>query len=80
LPPTNLVHFQVRHKRPPFGVVPLRRILLTMFDAIYVDTVEEKRIVAIRPGPAFRPLFEVVTTREDSSIVLVNEKDLENAN
>jgi hypothetical protein len=51
-----------------------------MFDAIYVDTVEEKRIVAIRPGPAFRPLLEVVTTREDSSIVLVNEKDLENAN
>ena len=51
-----------------------------MLDAVYVDTVEEKRIVAIRPGPAFRPLLEVVTTREDSSIVLVNEKDLENAN
>ena len=56
-----------------------RSILLTMLDAVYVDTVEEKRIVAIRPRPAFRPLFEVATTREDSGIVLVNEKDLENA-
>jgi len=46
--PNNLVHFQVRHKRPPFGAVPLRRILLTMLDAIYLDTVEERRIVAIQ--------------------------------
>ena len=57
-----------------------RRILLTMLDAVYVDTVEERRIVAIRPRPAFRALFEIATTREDSGIVLVNEKDLENAN
>ena len=39
-----------------------RRILLTMLDAVYVDTVEERRIVAIRPRPAFRPLFEIATT------------------
>jgi len=57
-----------------------RRILLTMLDAVYVDTVEKRRIVAIRPRPAFRPLFEVATTREDSGIVLVSERDLENAN
>ena len=56
-----------------------RRILLTMLDAVYVDTVEERRIVAIRPRPAFRPLFEVATTRKDSGIVLVSEKDFENA-
>ena len=54
-----------------------RRILMTMLDAVYVDTVEERRIVAIRPRPAFRPLFEIATTREGSGIVLVNEKDLE---
>ena len=47
-----------------------------MLDAVYVDTVEEKRIVAIRPRPAFRPLFEVATTREDSGVVLVSERDL----
>ena len=53
-----------------------RRILLTMLVAVYVDTVEERRIVAIRPRPAFRPLFEVATTRERSRTVLTNEKDL----
>ena len=50
-----------------------------MLDAVYVDTVEERRVVAIRPRPAFRPLFEVATTPEDSGIVLVGEKDLEKA-
>ncbi len=57
-----------------------RRILMTMLDAVYVDTVEEKRIVAIRPQPAFRLLFDIATTREGSGVVLVNEKDLKNAN
>ena len=51
-----------------------RRILLTMLDAVYVDPVEERRIVAIRPRSAFRPLFEMATTREGSGIVLVTEK------
>ena len=57
-----------------------RRILLTMLDAVYVDPVEERSIVAIRPRPAFRPLFEIATTREGSGIVLVNERDLKKAN
>ena len=50
-----------------------RRILMTMLDAVYVDTVEEKRIVAIRPKPAFRPLLEIATMREGSGIVLVHQ-------
>ena len=49
-----------------------------MLDAVYVDTVEEQSIVAIKPRPAFRPLFEIATMREDSRICLVNERDLEN--
>ena len=57
-----------------------RRILITMLDAVYVNTVEERRIVAIRPRPAFRPLFEIATTRAGSGIVLVSENHLENAN
>ena len=56
-----------------------RRILMTMLDAVYVDTVEERRVVAIRPRPAFRPLFEIATTRAGSGIVLVSEKDPGNA-
>ena len=57
-----------------------RRILMTMLDAVYVDTVEEKRIVAIRPKPAFRPFLDIATTRRGSGIVLVTEKDLQKAN
>ena len=50
-----------------------RNLLLSMLDAVYVDTVEEKAVVAIRPKPAFRPLFEIATTREGSDVILINE-------
>ncbi len=29
----------------------MRKLLLTMLDAVYVDTVDEKAIVAVRPKP-----------------------------
>ena len=45
-----------------------------MLDAVYVDTVEEKSIVAIQPKPAFLPLFEVATTREGSGVALLSER------
>ena len=41
-----------------------RKLLVTMLDAVYVDTVDEKAIVAIRLKPAFRSLFEIATTRD----------------
>ena len=47
---------------------------MTMLSAVYVDTVEERRIVAIRPKAAFRALFEIASTRKDSGIVLVSEE------
>ena len=50
-----------------------RKLLLTMLDAVYVDAREEKRIVAIKPKPPFRPVFQVATTREGSGIILLNE-------
>jgi len=50
-----------------------RKLLLTMLDAVYVDAKEEKRIVAIKPKPPFRPIFQVATTREGSGIILMNE-------
>ena len=52
-----------------------RKLLLTMLDAVYVDTVEEKAVVAIRPKSAFVQLLEVATTREGSGVVLINEKE-----
>ena len=38
-----------------------RKLLMAMLDAVYVDTVEEKSVVAVRPKPAFRPIFAVAT-------------------
>ena len=46
---------------------------LTMLDTVYVDTIDEKAIVAIRRKPAFRPLFEIATTRAESEVVLRNQ-------
>ena len=44
-----------------------------MLEAVYVDTVEDKSIVAIRPKPAFRPLFEIASIRVGSDVVLIIE-------
>ena len=44
-----------------------------MLDAIYVETKELKQVVAIQPKPAFGPIFQVVTAREGSGVVLINE-------
>ena len=41
--------------------------------AVYVDTVEEKAIVALRPKPAFQALFQIATTREGSRVVFYKE-------
>ena len=46
-------------------------LLVALLNAAHVDTVKEKSVVAIRPKPAFRPIFEVATTREGSGIGLV---------
>ncbi len=75
-----------RDQNPETQLMPLREfvaaqgweifdeyILLSMLEAVYVDTVEEKAIVAIRPKPAFRPIFEIAITREGSDVVLINE-------
>ena len=35
-----------------------------MLEAVYVDTVEERAIVSLKPKPAFRALFQIATTRE----------------
>ena len=50
-----------------------RKLLMAMLDAVYVDTVEGKSVVAIRPKPAFRPIFEIAIIRGGSGIVLINE-------
>jgi hypothetical protein len=44
-----------------------------MLDAVYVDSKETRSIVAVKPKPPFRPVFQVATTREGSGILLINE-------
>jgi len=34
-----------------------RKLLMAMLYAVYVDTVDEKSVEAIRPKPAFQPIF-----------------------
>jgi site-specific DNA recombinase len=50
------------------------KILQATMESVYVDPVEEKSIVALKPKPAFRGLFQIATTKEGSGVVLYNEK------
>ena len=51
-----------------------RKLLMSMLDAIYVDARDEKRIVALKPKPAFRPVFQVATTKEGSGVELLTSE------
>ena len=53
-----------------------RKLLLTMLDAVYVDS-KENMIVAIKPKAPFKPVFEVATTREGSEVVLIHDGEVE---
>jgi hypothetical protein len=50
-----------------------RKLLLSMLDAVYVDARQTKSIVAIRPKPPFRPIFQVAVTRSESKIRIIND-------
>ncbi|PVV82568.1 recombinase family protein [Dehalogenimonas alkenigignens] len=50
-----------------------RKILLTMLDAVYIDTKAGKRVVAVMPKPPFRPIFQVASAKKDSKIHIINE-------
>ena len=53
-----------------------RQLILTMLDGVYVDAKEERRIVALKPKPSFKALFQIATTKEGSGVILYNEKAL----
>jgi site-specific DNA recombinase len=50
-----------------------RKLLLTMLDAVYVDAKNTKSIIAIKPKPPFKPVFQVAASREGSKIRIINE-------
>lgn len=46
-----------------------------MLDAVYVETVDERSVVALKPKPAFQALFQLATTREGSGVTLFPENE-----
>jgi site-specific DNA recombinase len=46
---------------------------LTMLDAIDVDVKKAKSIVAIKPKPPLKPIFQAVVTKEGPDIHIVRE-------
>jgi len=50
-----------------------RKLLLSMLDAVYVDAKKLKSIIAIKPKPPFRPVFQVAASRKGSNIRILNE-------
>ncbi|MFC1901386.1 hypothetical protein ACFLX3_00440 [Chloroflexota bacterium] len=50
-----------------------RKLLLSMLDAVYVDAKRTKSIIAIKPKPPFKPVFQVAASREGSDIRILNE-------
>jgi hypothetical protein len=44
-----------------------------MLDVVCVDAIGERAVVAIRPKSAFKPIFEVTTTRAGSGIDPINQ-------
>jgi site-specific DNA recombinase len=49
-----------------------RKLLVSMLDAVYIDT-KHNLIVAIRPKPPFKPVFQVAASRKGSDIRIINE-------
>jgi len=54
------------------NVTERRAILVSMLDAIYIDT-RHNLMVAIKPKPPFKPVFQVAASREGSDIHILNE-------
>ncbi len=45
-----------------------------MLDGIYVDAKVDRAIVALKPKPAFKALFQIAATKTESGVILYNEK------
>ena len=50
-----------------------RKLLLSMLDAVYFETKASKSLIAVRPKPPFKPIFQVAACKEGSGIRIINE-------
>ena len=48
-----------------------RKLLMSMLDAVFVDTVNARSIMAIKPKPAFRAIFEIAGICDQNGRVLI---------
>jgi site-specific DNA recombinase len=55
-----------------------RNLLLTMLEAVYFDVKQTRSIIAIKPKPPFRPIFQVAVTREGSGIHIIKNESSNN--
>jgi site-specific DNA recombinase len=46
-----------------------------MLDAVYVDTKLTRSVVALKPKPTFRPIFQVAVVSKGSKIRLIKDGD-----
>jgi site-specific DNA recombinase len=53
-----------------------RDLLLTMLEAVYFDVKQTRSIIAIKPKPPFRPIFQVAVTHEGSRIHIIKNEPL----
>ena len=44
-----------------------------MLDAVYVEAKKTHSVVAIRPKPPFRPIFQVASSRAGANVKIKNE-------
>jgi hypothetical protein len=51
-----------------------RNLLLTMLEAVYFDVKQTRSIVAIKPKPPFKPIFQVAVTHEGSGIHIIKNE------
>lgn len=56
-----------------FNLEERRKLLLSMLDAVYVDAKKMKSVVAIKPKPPFKLVFQVAASRKGSNIRILNE-------
>ncbi|BCT56466.1 serine recombinase [Dehalococcoides mccartyi] len=50
-----------------------RKLLVNMLDAVYIDFKKSKSIIAVKPKPPFKPIFQVAVSKKESKIRIVNE-------
>jgi site-specific DNA recombinase len=50
-----------------------RKLRFSMLDAVYVYAKKARSIVAIRPKPPFKPIFQVAVAKEGSEIRIINK-------